>query len=98
MREIDLKHAAAQIGGRIEIVKMRMDGSIEMIDRDEPLILFRGRDRLAVPLLETYLELCITDGCTTFQRSQVEELLHRFRKFASSHPSMMKQPGSSEGR
>jgi hypothetical protein len=53
MRRIDTKY---QTSGDIT----RLDGT--PIPEDEPLILFRGRDRLVLPMLEHYLQLRLKAG------------------------------------
>lgn len=91
IRQIDLKHHVDEHG---EIVKT---GNNVVVPREEPLILFRGRDYLAVPLLELYRKLCSEDGCNDFQLGQIDELINRFKTFASANPNVMKQPGVTRG-
>lgn len=91
IRQIDLKHHVDEHG---EIVKTT-NGVV--IPREEPLILFRGRDYLAVSLLEEYKKLCVADGCNDFQTGQIDELITRFKTFASANPQTMKQPGVTRG-
>jgi len=91
VRQIDLKHHIDENGN---IVKTT-NGQI--IPLDEPTILFRARDYLAVPLLIKYRDMCIADGCNDFQLQQVTELIERFAKFATDNPSAMKQPGITRG-
>ncbi len=90
-RPIDLKHHVDENG---QIVKT---GNNVPVSDNEPLCLFRARDRLAVPLLEHYRELCREDGCNDFQLGQVNELIARFRQFALDNPQTMKQPGVTRG-
>lgn len=92
IRQIDLKHHVDEHG---QIVKT---GNNVAISLDEPLILFRARDRLAVPLLSAYRQLCTDDGCNDFQLGQIDELIKRFMTFASANPQTMKQPGITRGR
>jgi hypothetical protein len=91
VRKIDLKHHIDEQG---RIVKT---GNGVPISDDEPLILFRGRDRLALPLLESYRQLCQLDGCNDFQLGQINELMEKFLAFAEAHPEVMKQPGVTRG-
>jgi len=72
-------------------------GTNEIIPELEPIILFRGRDKLALKMLQYYLELCELDGCTKYQLDSVQNQIERFRKFAETSPTM-KQPGITEGR
>ena len=91
VRKIDLKH---HIDDKGQIIKT---GNGVPIPEEEPLILFRARDRLAVPMLRAYRELCIADGCNDFQLGQIDELITRFVTFASANPQVMKQPGITRG-
>lgn len=91
VRKIDLKH---HIDDKGQIVKT---GNGVPIPDNEPLVLFRGRDRLAVPLLLKYREFCERDGCNDFQLGQVDQLIKRFADFASDNPDVMKQPGITRG-
>jgi len=63
----------------------------------EPVILFRGRDKLAVPLLKAYYHMCVLDGCTEFQLESMRDMIARFESFADSSPTM-KQPGITKGK
>ncbi len=91
VRRIDLKHHIDEEG---QIVK---SGNGVPIPEGEPLILFRGRDRLAVPMLNAYRKLCVEDGCNDFQLGQVDELIARFKAFAVENAGVMKQPGITRG-
>ena len=86
MRQIDPKYRIVFD----EIVKV---SNGEEIPHDEPLILFRAKDRLAVSMLHKYLSLCIDDGCTPEHLNGVVERIAAFARFASEHPERMKQPG-----
>ncbi len=92
IRHIDLKH---HIDDQGRIVKT---GNGVPVPDDEPLILFRGRDRLAVPMLLQYRELCVHDGCNDFQLGQIDALIDRFKAFTQTHPEVMKQPGITRGK
>lgn len=81
----------------IAICKTTTDGRLVPIPDDEPLILFRGRDNLALPLLKYYHELCRADSCNDFQLAQVQQLITKFRKFVEENPTTMKQPGATRG-
>ncbi len=91
VRKIDLKH---HIDDKGQIVKT---GNGVPVPENEPLILFRGRDRLAVPMLRKYREICIFDGCNDFQLGQIDELIAKFEAFAKENPATMKQPGITRG-
>jgi hypothetical protein len=65
----------------------------------EPVILFRGRDKLALPMLEFYRELCIKDikdGCTDYQLATMDNRIRLFKEFADTSETM-KQPGVTRG-
>lgn len=110
-KQIDFKHAAVLVGAangeeieipqldtlEIRICKTTADGRLVPIPENEPMILFRGRDHLAVALLEHYHTLCALDGCNEFQLTQVQELIDRFKRFAAENPGVMKQPGVTKG-
>ena len=90
-RKIDLKH---HVDDQFQIVKT---GNGVPIPEAEPLILFRARDRLAVPMLRAYRQLCVDDGCNDFQLGQIDELIARFEAFARENRATMKQPGVTRG-
>lgn len=68
----------------------------EEIPDGEPVILYRGRDRLALPMLEFYRALCVDDGATEYQLESMDRMINKFRKFAEENPT--KQPGITEGK
>lgn len=93
---IDEKHSLA-ISRHIEdreyipyIVKSTND---QPIPDEEPRILFRGRDKLALPMLAFYRHLCEEDGATQYQLDTIDKMIKEFREFLESS-STMKQPGS----
>jgi len=63
---------------------------------DEPRILFRGRDKLALPMLKFYRELCVKDGCTDYQLESMDSMIAEFEQFATESTTM-KQPGITKG-
>jgi hypothetical protein len=69
----------------------------EPIPDDEPLMIFRARDRHALPMLRYYAELCARDICTEFHMLGIFNRLEAFEKFAKDHPERMKQPGITRG-
>jgi len=91
VRQIDMKHHIDENGN---IVKT---GNGVVVPLDEPLIMFRGRDYLALPLLIKYQEMCERDGCNDFQLGQIQALIDKFAEFASKNPGVMKQPGVTRG-
>jgi hypothetical protein len=63
----------------------------------EPVILFRGRDKLALPMLRYYRLLCQGDGCTDWQLKSMDDMIQRFEDFGKASPTM-KQPGCTLGK
>lgn len=95
-RKIDEKHHASVImfrGNPTVVLVKTTNGSI--IPETEPTILFRGRDKLAVPMLEYYTLLC--SGATDYQLDTMQIMIDRFKKFARDNPETMKQPGITKG-
>ena len=78
MTRIDNKH-------HLENERIIKTGNGIPIDLDtEPVILFRGRDRLALPMLRYYRQLCVDDGCTDFQLASMDDMIRRFTDFADA--------------
>lgn len=90
MRKIDEKH---HIEG--DQIFKTTNGTI--IPLTEPTILFRGRDRLAVPMLEFYRALCKNDGANDYQLGTMDIMINRFKQFGIDNPQTMKQPGITKG-
>ncbi len=67
------------------------------IPPDEPMFLFRGRDRLAVPTLVAYKTFCESDECVDYQLEAMERIISKFSQYATTHPELMKQPGITRG-
>ena len=78
-----------------EVVKTSNGAAIPI---DEPLILFRGRDSLAVKALEAYHDACVADHCTPYQVDAIRKRIDVFKRFAEEHPDRMKQPGCTMGK
>lgn len=68
-----------------------------MIPDDEPRILFRGRDNLALLMLRYYRQLCVDAGCTEYQLQSMDRMCAEFEQFAYKSPTM-KQPGITRGK
>ncbi len=92
-RMIDLKVGITTDG---KLVKVLDDGTEDEIPEDEPTILYRGRDKLAVPMMNFYRELCAKDGATDYQLRSMGQMITRFERYKESHAT--KQPGITEGR
>lgn len=92
VRMIDMKYG---ITDDAKLVKVFNDGTTEEVPANEPTILYRARDKLAVGMLHYYLELCREDGATDYQLQSMQEMIDRFQKFAEDNPT--KQPGVTMG-
>lgn len=92
IKRIDNKHSITSDG----VIIKTSNGS--PIPDHEPKILFRGRDKLAIPMLQFYLGLCLQDGCTKYQEESMRSMIKEFEVFRDSFSSTMKQPGSTSGK
>lgn len=88
MRQIDEKHS-------IDGDRIIKTATGEEIPETEPVILYRGRDRLALPMLLFYRDLCVNDGATDYQLESMDRMIERFKKYAEENPT--KQPGVTRG-
>ncbi len=89
MRQIDEKHSIDDNG---QLIKTKTG---EVIPDDVPLILYRGTDRLALPMLKYYRQLCVDDGCTDYQLESMDRMIKQFEDYADT--SVVKQPGITRG-
>lgn len=94
MKLIDPKYAIEAREGELVIVKAATG---EAVPDDEPLILFRARDRHALRMLQYYRTLCLVDGCTDFHMAGIDNRIGAFETFAAEHPERLKQPGITRG-
>jgi hypothetical protein len=83
MRKIDGKY---QTSGDIT----KLDGT--PIPEDEPLILFRAHDKLLVPLLEKYNELCINAGCHEGQINLMNQRINEIKTWQAANQDKLKVP------
>lgn len=81
----------------IYMAKRLASGGLERIPEDEPTITFRGRDKLALPMLHGYRRLCKVDGCNEHQLESLDGMIREFENFLIGHPDRMKQPGITRG-
>lgn len=75
----------------IAIVKSKDDTEVF---ENEPTILFRGRDTLALPMLEYYRHITQIDPCSKAQLESINTVIKKFEAFAQTSKTMRK-PGSS---
>jgi hypothetical protein len=92
MKRIDNKHSVTDTG----VIIKTSNGA--PIPDHEPKILFRGRDKFAIPMMQFYLSLCMQDGCTPYQEQSMRAMIKEFEEFRDKFPASMKQPGSTGGR
>ena len=83
MRQIDGKYKNSG-----DITKL--DGT--PIPVDEPLILFRGKDKLLLPLLEHYKELCAANGSPTALLEILQERMDIIKDWQAANPDKLKIP------
>jgi hypothetical protein len=94
-KKIDMKHSiGVKENGDPYLFKTANN---QPIPDDEPVILFRGRDRLAAPMLRHYREQCVSDGATDYQIASMDEMISRFEQYAQTSATM-KQPGITKGK
>lgn len=61
----------------------------EPIPHDEPVIIFRARDRHAIPVLREYLTMATDEH----HRQAIRDRLAEFSTYREAHPDRMKEPG-----
>lgn len=83
MRQIDGKYKTSG-----DITKL--DGTT--IPDDEPLILFRGHDKLLVKLLKQYKELCQEAGSPARQLELLQEQIDAIEQWQSANQDKLKVP------
>ena len=83
MRQIDSKY---QTSGDIT----KLDGT--PIPQDEPLILFRGKDKLLPVLLEQYRQLCQDAGSPQQQLESIERQIQEIKAWQEKNQEKVKTP------
>jgi len=63
------------------------------IPEDEPLFIFRAKDRLAIKSLAHYFCSCVMDECTSEQVNSLANTIIEWAKWQKNNPDKMKQPG-----
>lgn len=95
---LDNKHSLTiNTDGDPVVVKRLANGNLQPIPENEPVILFRARDKLALKMLGYYRELCRQDGVTVYQLVSMDDMIQRFADFAAKSETM-KQPGCTKGK
>lgn len=85
MRQIDLKYKTSG-----DITKL--DGT--PVPEDEPLILFRAKDKLLIPLLEHYQQICSQAGSLPKHMDLLQKRIDEIKKWQAEHPERMNFPGT----
>lgn len=70
----------------------------ERVLLDEPVFILRGRDRLAVVALNSYVNEMGECGCDWERINAVGKVIQEFYKFAMLNPDRMKFPGVTKGK
>ncbi len=100
MRQIDPKYSIQLVrsGEGVEHEESQIvNASGVPIPPEEPLMLFRARDRLALRMLRYYRQLAVEDGCTEFHLQGIDNRIAAFTDFVRKYPEKMKQPGITRG-
>lgn len=61
----------------------------EAIPDDEPVILFRARDRKALEVLTFYQSICEDQH----HRQAIQDRINEFHTYQETHPERVKEPG-----
>lgn len=77
--------------------KYKTDGNITKTDGtpipdDEPLILFRAKDKLLPQVLENYKKLCQDAGCQPRQVETLGPLIQQVKDWQAANPDKVKLP------
>ena len=91
-RDIDSKFAVSTDG------KIYKKSNNEIVPDDEPLFLLRGRDRLALKLLQAYHLISKDADCNEYHFKKLMETIDAFKSFRAFHPELMKMPSITEGK
>jgi hypothetical protein len=68
------------------------------IPEDEPVIVFRARDRLTVDVLDDYLRRCAAAGSPQRHLDLVQGTRELFRQWQQDHPDRVRTPDSERSR
>jgi hypothetical protein len=68
------------------------------IPDDEPVIVFRARDKMVAPMLKFYLELCATNSSPPRHLSLIQRAAAEIARWQSEHPDQVRQPDSERSR
>jgi len=68
------------------------------IPDDEPVIVFRARDRLTLRLIQHYADLCDIAGSPARHISLVRDTFRRFADWQEKNPDKIRVPASARSR
>jgi hypothetical protein len=68
------------------------------IPADEPVIVFRARDALTVPMLKFYAQLCQEEGSPPRHVDLVRSTRDTFQCWQNDHPDQVRTPDSERSR
>lgn len=68
------------------------------IPADEPVIVFRARDAMTIPLLEQYRDLCSRAGSPQRHLDLIEGTRNQFLGWQAGNPSQVRVPDSERSR
>jgi len=68
------------------------------IPDDEPVIVFRARDKLTVKLLDAYLELCEEAGSPARHLGLIINSQRRFARWQADNPDKVRTPDSERSK
>ena len=86
MRQIDRKYATD--GQIINTIKNTV------VPEDEPLVLFRAKDNLLVPLVEHYLKLCTEAGSSQDHLDLLKLRIDDIKTWQRANPDRVGTPGT----
>ena len=96
--EADDENRSGFVNPDAYLAKRLANGGLERIPDEEPVIAFRGRDHLSLPLLREYRKMCVDDNCNAHQLESLDTMIQAFEEFSAAYPERMKQPGVTRGR
>lgn len=68
------------------------------IPDDEPVIVFRGRDRIVPAMLRFYLEMCESNGSPPRHLSLIQRSAAEIVRWQNEHPEQVRTPDSERSR
>ncbi len=68
------------------------------IPDDEPVIVFRGRDRIVPAMLRFYLEMCEANGSPSRHLDLIQRSAANITRWQQDHPGQVRTPDSERSR